>query len=205
MLFGRAPTHQRSCSRLTDTVLCNIAVAVFRRHGLFSKYNIDEAIFGAWVSQISTGYFSNPYHSWYANAQFLVIQSLTLFSVHAADVLQATNVMILNLRGELPPWNLLTVFTAAIIHDYNHPGVNNNFLYRTMDPLAIQYNGISVSLHFFWILLFIFRILTSFFSARVGRFWKICTAKKLSRLLCTVETIGCRVSRRKSSWSFTKQ
>ena len=30
---------------------------------------------------------------------------------------------------------------ACIIHDYKHPGVTNNFLIQTNDPVAIKYNG----------------------------------------------------------------
>lgn len=58
----------------------------------------------------------------------------------------------------LPPLSLFTLLIAAIIHDYGHPGVNNQFLYRIMDPLAIQFNGISVSFSF-WFLNLMLQIL----------------------------------------------
>ena len=63
-------------------------------------------------------YRLNPYH----NAQ------------HAADVLQAMHVFIINLEHDLPPLTLLAVLFASIIHDYGHPGVNNSFLYTILDP-----------------------------------------------------------------------
>ena len=33
---------------------------------------------------------------------------------------------------------------AAIMHDYRHPGVNNGYLVRDLDPLALTYNDASV-------------------------------------------------------------
>eukprot|EP00798_Chlamydomonas_sp_ICE-L_P016317 gene16317-22506_t len=39
--------------------------------------------------------------------------------------------------------SLLTVYLAAIIHDFDHRGVNNQFLIQTGDPLALLYNDVS--------------------------------------------------------------
>lgn len=33
---------------------------------------------------------------------------------------------------------------SAIMHDYRHPGVNNGYLVRDLDPLAVTYNDASV-------------------------------------------------------------
>ncbi|KAI8618359.1 hypothetical protein BC830DRAFT_1061514 [Chytriomyces sp. MP71] len=38
----------------------------------------------------------------------------------------------------------MTLYTAAMVHDFNHPGRNNNFLANTSDPLALMYNDRSV-------------------------------------------------------------
>lgn len=73
--------------------------------------------------------------------------------------MQAVHTFVLNLQGELPPMSILALLVGSIIHDYGHPGVNNQFLYRIMDPDAIRYNGLSV---------------TAFVSVKfmLGRFWK---------------------------------
>eukprot|EP00798_Chlamydomonas_sp_ICE-L_P000521 gene521-1934_t len=38
---------------------------------------------------------------------------------------------------------LLTVYFSAVIHDYDHRGVNNHFLVRVGDPLALLYNDVA--------------------------------------------------------------
>ena len=38
---------------------------------------------------------------------------------------------------------LLTMYLAAVVHDFDHRGVNNQFLIRSVDPLALRYNDVS--------------------------------------------------------------
>lgn len=38
----------------------------------------------------------------------------------------------------------VALLMAAIMHDYRHPGVNNGYLVRDLDPLALTYNDSSV-------------------------------------------------------------
>lgn len=38
----------------------------------------------------------------------------------------------------------VALLMAAIMHDYRHPGVNNGYLVRDLDPLAVTYNDASV-------------------------------------------------------------
>jgi cGMP-inhibited 3',5'-cyclic phosphodiesterase A len=38
----------------------------------------------------------------------------------------------------------LAILTAAGVHDFEHPGVNNVFLQKMQDPIAIRYNDLSV-------------------------------------------------------------
>ena len=69
----------------------------------------------------------NPYHN----------------RTHAADVLQTMHV-ILHRGGLVPgyadPITLLACYLAAIIHDFEHLGYNNDFLINSSDALAVRYN-----------------------------------------------------------------
>lgn len=38
----------------------------------------------------------------------------------------------------------IALLMAAIMHDFRHPGVNNGFLVRDINPLAVVYNDCSV-------------------------------------------------------------
>ena len=68
--------------------------------------------------------------------------------IHAADVLR--NLYIIMQRGgvlksafpETQELSLLSSFVAAIVHDYDHRGVNNDFLVKSNDPLAVSVNFI---------------------------------------------------------------
>ena len=46
--------------------------------------------------------------------------------------------------GTFSDLELLAIYTAASIHDYDHPGVNNNFLIAIGDRRAMLYNDKSV-------------------------------------------------------------
>eukprot|EP01105_Mastigella_eilhardi_P000169 TRINITY_DN1019_c0_g1_i1.p1 TRINITY_DN1019_c0_g1~~TRINITY_DN1019_c0_g1_i1.p1 ORF type:complete len:1046 (-),score=173.00 TRINITY_DN1019_c0_g1_i1:68-2944(-) len=104
-----------------------VAVGAFYQHGLFNKFGIDTAKFQRWVWLVNNSYTANPYHN----------------ALHAADVVQAMNVCLGHMNG-LPPLYVLAAIFAAIIHDVGHPGLNNNFLYRTFSKVAMLYNGISI-------------------------------------------------------------
>lgn len=64
-------------------------------------------------------------------------------SVHAASVLQLTHMLIFH--GGIPDAILpaalkLGTYWSAIVHDFEHGGLNNDFLIKTASPLAVLYN-----------------------------------------------------------------
>ena len=114
-----------------QNVLPAISVYVFNFNELFEIIPYNK--FEHFVYEISQGYHrENPYHT----------------DLHAADMLQSIFVYkILSKFDEtlnLLDMDILSMFISAIIHDYGHPGLNNNYLIKTKDDLAIKYNDISV-------------------------------------------------------------
>jgi cAMP-specific phosphodiesterase 4 len=50
----------------------------------------------------------------------------------------------LGVRDLLQDLDVLSFFTAALVHDLGHPGYNNSYAVNAVTPLAIRYNDISV-------------------------------------------------------------
>ncbi|KAG5507645.1 hypothetical protein JKF63_06594 [Porcisia hertigi] len=101
-------------------------------HGFLQRFNIDEKVALNWISAVEAGYHGNPYHN----------------SMHAADVLQITHFIItqggLAKRCNLSDIQVFSALLAAAIHDFDHPGINNNFHIKTGSHLATLYNDRSV-------------------------------------------------------------
>ncbi|EPZ33403.1 HD-domain/PDEase-like protein [Rozella allomycis CSF55] len=103
----------------------------FTQNGLIQNFHIDPLKFINFLSNIQANYHkSNPYHN----------------HMHAADVLQAVQYYMADefFIDLLNPLDQLIIYIAAAIHDYDHPGVNNNFLINSSDPKALLYNDKSV-------------------------------------------------------------
>lgn len=108
-----------------------ISSALFNKHDLLRKFNIDEMKFKRFITVMENGYDNRqPYHN----------------STHASDVLQTLNYFIT--KGGLSQYvtelDILSALIAAIIHDYEHPGLNNAYHINTQSDLAIRYNDKSV-------------------------------------------------------------
>lgn len=89
--------------------------------------------FEKFVFEISSGYHrENPYHN----------------DLHAADMVQTLFVYITKTNAkevlELVDLDIASLFLSAIIHDYGHPGLSNDYLINTKNEIAIKYNDVSV-------------------------------------------------------------
>jgi 3',5'-cyclic-nucleotide phosphodiesterase len=108
------------------------AYALFHRYGYTEKFNISEKLLLNWLSVVESGYHPNPYHN----------------SMHGADVLHITH-FILSTGGmakklKLTDEDMFAALCAATIHDYDHPGINNNFHIKACTYLATLYNDRSI-------------------------------------------------------------
>ncbi|KAJ3288895.1 High affinity cAMP-specific 3',5'-cyclic phosphodiesterase 7A [Borealophlyctis nickersoniae] len=111
--------------------LSTLAYHLFRKADLFNAFQIPLDKFHHFLNTIEKGYRAdNPYHN----------------STHASDVLHCSNYFLHvdSVAKCASDADILAVYIAAIIHDYEHPGVNNNFLVATQDTKAILYNDRSV-------------------------------------------------------------
>ncbi|KAK9831575.1 hypothetical protein WJX74_000880 [Apatococcus lobatus] len=98
--------------------------------GLMTAFNICENQLVNFLQQIEAGYPDNPYHN----------------RVHATCVLQVMHLLMQNgliKLGVLQDVMVLACYLAAICHDFEHPGVNNDFLIKTGNRKALMYNDIS--------------------------------------------------------------
>ena len=104
---------------------------------IFKYFSFDEIIkynkFEKWSQKIADGYVRNNfYHN----------------DLHAADV---THTCFLYFKlGEFEnvhkftKSNICSLFLSCMCHDYQHPGVNNNYLKETNNKIAIRYNDASI-------------------------------------------------------------
>uniref|UniRef100_A0A7S1CCP6 Phosphodiesterase n=1 Tax=Bicosoecida sp. CB-2014 TaxID=1486930 RepID=A0A7S1CCP6_9STRA len=112
-----------------------VAYELFNRMDLFAIFDIDSQRFFACMDRIENTYSydprsPNPYHD----------------ALHAADVAQAVTVFLQEPRVQTPLDDLdtLGLIFSAIVHDYRHPGVSNNFLIASKAVIAVRYNDDSV-------------------------------------------------------------
>ncbi|KAJ3170006.1 hypothetical protein HK101_011417, partial [Irineochytrium annulatum] len=115
---------------------------MLEQNELFPSFMVDRDKFLGWLLMMESEYRSHPYHN----------------AIHAADVLHAFNFLLLNtafdLSNRMSAAEKFAAIIAAIGHDLDHPGYNNQFMVKSHHPIAVMYSDISVnelhhSAHFF--------------------------------------------------------
>lgn len=116
--------------RLTKQPLVVVGMALFKKYNLIDKFNIQESCLTNFLKVIESGYQAMPYHN----------------SSHAADVTRSVHYFLKvgNLRAEMSDEEIFAAITGSLIHDYDHPGLNNNFLINTEEQRALLYNDKAV-------------------------------------------------------------
>ncbi|KAK9833209.1 hypothetical protein WJX74_010496 [Apatococcus lobatus] len=110
--------------------LSTLGFFLITRSGLAKEQGLDEEKLASVLFTLEDGYQqNNPYHN----------------RTHAAGVLQIMHLLLaspggLKDLGVVDSATMLACYLAAICHDHGHPGFNNDFLIKTMDPLALLYN-----------------------------------------------------------------
>ncbi|XP_066534101.1 3',5'-cyclic-AMP phosphodiesterase 4D-like isoform X4 [Hoplias malabaricus] len=104
---------------------------IFQERDLLRSFKIPIDTFLTFLTALEENYHSDvAYHN----------------SIHAADVVQSTNVLLSTptLQAVFTELEILSAMFASAIHDVDHPGVSNQFLINTNSELALMYNDISV-------------------------------------------------------------
>lgn len=105
---------------------------LFYKLDLVREFNIDDQILRNFLVAVQSAYHPNPYHN----------------AMHGADVTQI-NYYIMMVAGlaqkcQLTREDILASIIAGAVHDFDHPGLNNNFHTRTNAFLATLYNDRSI-------------------------------------------------------------
>ncbi|XP_077083963.1 3',5'-cyclic-AMP phosphodiesterase 4C isoform X4 [Siphateles boraxobius] len=103
----------------------------FQERDLLKSFKIPVDTFITYMMAVEENYHSDvAYHN----------------SIHAADVVQSTNVLLSTpaLEAVFTDLEILAALFASAIHDVDHPGVSNQFLINTNSELALMYNDSSV-------------------------------------------------------------
>lgn len=94
-----------------------LAWHIFLKHNLIEEFDLDHIKLVQFFRQVERGQKDNPYHS----------------ATHVADVVQSVHCLLSKgwMQRFVGRLELLAALVAAIIHDFEHKGLNNDFLIKT--------------------------------------------------------------------------
>ncbi|KAL3144954.1 putative 3',5'-cyclic phosphodiesterase pde-3 [Trebouxia sp. C0010 RCD-2024] len=101
-----------------------------QRFTAWQEWAVDKTKLATFVRVIEKGYDAkNPYHN----------------STHVASVVQMTHLLLqqAGIAKVMSPAQIFATYCSALIHDFEHLGVNNDYLIKSFHPLAVMYNDIS--------------------------------------------------------------
>ncbi|XP_078309706.1 cGMP-inhibited 3',5'-cyclic phosphodiesterase 3A-like isoform X2 [Crassostrea virginica] len=160
-------------NQCSDTILSKVGYKLFVEVGLFETFRIPVAPFLQYFHALEQGYREKPYHNrihatdvlhgvYYLTTQpipgFTQVNTSNMFSRNGSSsdsdvdversLTNRANVFISEdygiMGGNFPPLELMALYTAAAMHDFDHPGRTNAFLVATNAKEAVLYNDRSV-------------------------------------------------------------
>ncbi|KAM4627074.1 cGMP-inhibited 3',5'-cyclic phosphodiesterase 3A-like [Polymixia lowei] len=156
----------------TGCILSQVSYRLFEDTGLFETFKIPVQEFMNYFHALENGYRDIPYHNrihatdvlhavWYLTTQSVPGLPVLLTEHDARTESEngitpgATGFLVSKmssvmeegygcLAGLIPALELMALYVAAAMHDYDHPGRTNAFLVATSAPQAVLYNDRSV-------------------------------------------------------------
>ncbi|XP_059191269.1 cGMP-inhibited 3',5'-cyclic phosphodiesterase 3A-like [Centropristis striata] len=169
-IFNLMEKTNGKCGR----ILSQVSYRLFEDTGLFETFNIPVKEFMNYFHALENGYRDIPYHNrvhatdvlhavWYLTTQAVPgLPSLITDHGSASDSDSDSGITHSHmgflvsktytvsedgygcLSGLIPALELMALYVAAAMHDYDHPGRTNAFLVATSAPQAVLYNDRSV-------------------------------------------------------------
>jgi len=139
--------------------LSTLSTHLFDHLGFFERFPLDREKFVSFMAEIERGYDdANPYHNraHAASVVHMVYALLQHGGIAAAAAGQTFGDAAAGdgtagdgaaARGDSVDMVMVACVLAAAIHDYAHPGVNNDFLVKTQDERALHHNDQHVNEH----------------------------------------------------------
>ncbi|XP_028967600.1 cGMP-inhibited 3',5'-cyclic phosphodiesterase A-like [Galendromus occidentalis] len=154
-----------------NTILSKMCYRIFHDTGLFESFKIPEKQFLAFLHAVENGYRDKPYHNRMHAADVLhgvyhltsqpipgleqvpvsdssqpsTGQDSPLHQTYFAQSCPSEGNLPYGIMGiNFPALELMALYLAAAMHDFDHPGRTNAFLVTTHAPQAILYNDRSV-------------------------------------------------------------
>jgi len=112
--------------------LIDIIVAMLASRGVLEGLNIPSAVIQEIVLDVRSQYRNVPFHNF--QHVYTVLQMCYLILTESATVQAAV----------ATPVARFTLLMAALCHDMNHPGNNNDYEIKSSSDLALRYNDVSV-------------------------------------------------------------
>uniref|UniRef100_A0A8B9FZ00 Phosphodiesterase n=1 Tax=Amazona collaria TaxID=241587 RepID=A0A8B9FZ00_9PSIT len=151
-------------------ILSQVTYTLFQDTGLFEIFKIPTREFMNYFCALENGYRDIPYHNrihatdvlhavWYLTTrpipgfqqipnEHIMENDMGMYS-HRLSYISSKSCFIADdsygcLASNIPALELMALYVAAAMHDYDHPGRTNAFLVATNAPQAVLYNDRSV-------------------------------------------------------------